>query len=124
MPVCGNYLFFELPKKIVLNPKDGCEARRLRRAAVFFSIESTFSTYFDLSLQNTKNTWLEHRYVLYDITKNIDHIAKNRFLSTLYALSFRRYCSVDAFVLGLGQNRHKQTEEYKEVLLTMKDSVK
>ena len=23
MPVCGNYLFFELPKKIVLNPKDG-----------------------------------------------------------------------------------------------------
>ena len=24
MPVCGNYLFFELPKKIVLNPKDGC----------------------------------------------------------------------------------------------------
>ena len=27
MPVCGNYLFFELPKKIVLNPKDGaCHA--------------------------------------------------------------------------------------------------
>ena len=25
MPVCGNYLFFELPKKIVLNPKDGQE---------------------------------------------------------------------------------------------------
>ena len=25
MPVCGNYLFFELPKKIVLNPKDGCK---------------------------------------------------------------------------------------------------
>ena len=25
MPVCGNYLFFELPKKIVLNPKDGEE---------------------------------------------------------------------------------------------------
>ena len=25
MPVCGNYLFFELPKKIVLNPKDGGE---------------------------------------------------------------------------------------------------
>ena len=33
-----------------------CEAGRLRRVAVFFSIESTFSTYFDLSLQNTKNT--------------------------------------------------------------------
>ena len=41
-------------------------------------------------------------------------------MSTLYALSFRRYCSVDAFVLGLGQNIHKQTEEYKEVLMTMK----
>ena len=26
MPVCGNYLFFELPKKIVLNPKDGLNA--------------------------------------------------------------------------------------------------
>ena len=26
MPVCGNYLFFELPKKIVLNPKDGGSA--------------------------------------------------------------------------------------------------
>ena len=26
MPVCGNYLFFELPKKIVLNPKDGFSA--------------------------------------------------------------------------------------------------
>ena len=25
MPVCGNYLFFELPKKIVLNPKDGAD---------------------------------------------------------------------------------------------------
>ena len=28
MPVCGNYLFFELPKKIVLNPKDGKDALR------------------------------------------------------------------------------------------------
>lgn len=28
MPVCGNYLFFELPKKIVLNPKDGVHRRR------------------------------------------------------------------------------------------------
>ena len=27
MPVCGNYLFFELPKKIVLNPKDGKNAK-------------------------------------------------------------------------------------------------
>lgn len=27
MPVCGNYLFFELPKKIVLNPKDGFDFR-------------------------------------------------------------------------------------------------
>ena len=27
MPVCGNYLFFELPKKIVLNPKDGDRKR-------------------------------------------------------------------------------------------------
>lgn len=27
MPVCGNYLFFELPKKIVLNPKDGTKVR-------------------------------------------------------------------------------------------------
>ena len=27
MPVCGNYLFFELPKKIVLNPKDGITLR-------------------------------------------------------------------------------------------------
>ena len=27
MPVCGNYLFFELPKKIVLNPKDGYGAQ-------------------------------------------------------------------------------------------------
>ena len=29
MPVCGNYLFFELPKKIVLNPKDGDDAGML-----------------------------------------------------------------------------------------------
>ena len=29
MPVCGNYLFFELPKKIVLNPKDG-ELQRMQ----------------------------------------------------------------------------------------------
>ena len=28
MPVCGNYLFFELPKKIVLNPKDGKETNK------------------------------------------------------------------------------------------------
>ena len=28
MPVCGNYLFFELPKKIVLNPKDGNQKRK------------------------------------------------------------------------------------------------
>lgn len=28
MPVCGNYLFFELPKKIVLNPKDGLCAHK------------------------------------------------------------------------------------------------
>ena len=34
MPVCGNYLFFELPKKIVLNPKDG-ERRKRARAADF-----------------------------------------------------------------------------------------
>ena len=34
MPVCGNYLFFELPKKIVLNPKDGhLRARAIRRCA-------------------------------------------------------------------------------------------
>ena len=32
MPVCGNYLFFELPKKIVLNPKDGHRNLRFRYA--------------------------------------------------------------------------------------------
>lgn len=32
MPVCGNYLFFELPKKIVLNPKDGRRLMSVRRA--------------------------------------------------------------------------------------------
>ena len=33
MPVCGNYLFFELPKKIVLNPKDG--GRRTTKSRFF-----------------------------------------------------------------------------------------
>ena len=35
MPVCGNYLFFELPKKIVLNPKDG-KLRFYRNRALFY----------------------------------------------------------------------------------------
>ena len=38
MPVCGNYLFFELPKKIVLNPKDGIlrQYPRITKFFVFF----------------------------------------------------------------------------------------
>lgn len=35
MPVCGNYLFFELPKKIVLNPKDGYFAVSVKSERVF-----------------------------------------------------------------------------------------
>ena len=34
MPVCGNYLFFELPKKIVLNPKDGKKRVGVRRQPI------------------------------------------------------------------------------------------
>ena len=37
MPVCGNYLFFELPKKIVLNPKDGNRRFRFARLSQIFS---------------------------------------------------------------------------------------
>ena len=39
MPVCGNYLFFELPKKIVLNPKDGptASAKKSSSQAVFWT---------------------------------------------------------------------------------------
>ena len=40
MPVCGNYLFFELPKKIVLNPKDG----KPQHSFPFFHIAGTFAS--------------------------------------------------------------------------------
>lgn len=36
MPVCGNYLFFELPKKIVLNPKDGSTLKKCSEFCTFF----------------------------------------------------------------------------------------
>lgn len=43
MPVCGNYLFFELPKKIVLNPKDGAFSyQRIDLHLVFVSLSSEF----------------------------------------------------------------------------------
>ena len=41
MPVCGNYLFFELPKKIVLNPKDGDNMGFIPKNS------RHFSTFFD-----------------------------------------------------------------------------
>ena len=40
MPVCGNYLFFELPKKIVLNPKDG-KIVTSKEVAVFYDFYRT-----------------------------------------------------------------------------------
>ena len=43
MPVCGNYLFFELPKKIVLNPKDGKgEDARRNHSACFGRVLQSF----------------------------------------------------------------------------------
>lgn len=41
MPVCGNYLFFELPKKIVLNPKDGKGDAACKKLAEAHSIGDT-----------------------------------------------------------------------------------
>lgn len=43
MPVCGNYLFFELPKKIVLNPKDGIARALMHRVPIYFSRFRLFS---------------------------------------------------------------------------------
>lgn len=43
MPVCGNYLFFELPKKIVLNPKDGFEESRFG-GSLFCCLQGTGQT--------------------------------------------------------------------------------
>ena len=60
MPVCGNYLFFELPKKIVLNPKDGFMhkwkpmvlqfKKRLKMTAPAFFSRIRFLTTFSLCL--------------------------------------------------------------------------
>ena len=42
MPVCGNYLFFELPKKIVLNPKDGSARNRSARFPATSTLGRTY----------------------------------------------------------------------------------
>ena len=46
MPVCGNYLFFELPKKIVLNPKDGGAVR------LYFAVSVKSERVFCVKLAN------------------------------------------------------------------------
>ena len=49
MPVCGNYLFFELPKKIVLNPKDGSviinfeQVQAMRDQTIYFENGKSFA---------------------------------------------------------------------------------
>ena len=56
MPVCGNYLFFELPKKIVLNPKDGYATFW---AVCFFSkVDMTcIFCYFSFFKVDTPSAW-------------------------------------------------------------------
>ena len=49
MPVCGNYLFFELPKKIVLNPKDG-DLTKKQAAVNYFTCSLPVSVFNQISL--------------------------------------------------------------------------
>ena len=53
MPVCGNYLFFELPKKIVLNPKDGSQPPRSKITGMSSAAHMTpRSRHFNINITN------------------------------------------------------------------------
>lgn len=51
MPVCGNYLFFELPKKIVLNPKDGYTAEPIADGIAVLCTVMIFAVQFKKALR-------------------------------------------------------------------------
>lgn len=50
MPVCGNYLFFELPKKIVLNPKDGSDNPFTGEATTAEERQQNFTKMMEIAL--------------------------------------------------------------------------